>query len=130
MLSLAQKRVIAVLVCIVVGIAWIDRISSPPPQQYESYNPRTHKTVQKTNDVDAGWTKLDIFTGILAFATVLLGFYTARSFWDSRVLQRAYLAVEPLGINPFVSKHGRITNFVVGHTNIVNVGRLPAIVLR
>jgi hypothetical protein len=29
MLSLAQKRVIAVLVCIVVGIAWIDSEIAP-----------------------------------------------------------------------------------------------------
>jgi hypothetical protein len=41
---------------------------------------------------------------------------------DTRVLQRAYLSAEPLGINPFLGEGDN----VIGHVSFRNVGHLPA----
>jgi len=78
---------------------------------------------------------------LIALATVATAFFTATLWWstrklweaarntalvqerDTKILQRAYLAVEPTGINPFISE---TQDQVVGHVNIINVGRLPA----
>jgi hypothetical protein len=41
---------------------------------------------------------------------------------DTRILQRAYLSVEPRGINPMVGQ----PDLLVAHVKIVNAGNLPA----
>jgi hypothetical protein len=73
---------------------------------------------------------LGVFTELLVFVTFCLVVGTVVFAWfqfrDTRILQRAYLSVEPLGINPFVSGDGKFQDLVVGHISIVNVGRLPA----
>jgi len=72
----------------------------------------------------------DLLAMLLVGATMGLGGVTAWGIYSQRretkILQRAYLTVEPLGINPFISKTGRRDNRMVGHINIVNVGRMPA----
>jgi hypothetical protein len=77
------------------------------------------------------------FTVILAISTILL-WWSTRQLWETtvistnrqeaetKILQRAYISVKPLGINYYTSKDGSIDKEVVGHVNIVNVGRLPA----
>jgi hypothetical protein len=72
---------------------------------------------------------LAVFTGTLwrstdKLAAISINTASAQER-DTRVLQRAYLAVEPLGINPFLSE-GVAPRQIVGHVAIVNVGRLPA----
>lgn len=65
---------------------------------------------------------LAVFTGLLFFATSALGYYAFRSFWDSRVLQRAYVSVAPGGIRPYLSLDGRLSCDVWFR----NAGHLPA----
>jgi hypothetical protein len=68
---------------------------------------------------------LVIFIGILALFTVILALFTKRLWEDARILQRAYIAVEPLGIH--LMKNG---SDLIGHVGIKNAGRLPARKLR
>jgi hypothetical protein len=78
------------------------------------------------------WTALAtifiaIFTGTLWFATNELRKAGDRQDELTKILERAYLSVEPLGINRYVSQpEGPPSNKIVGHINILNVGRLPA----
>src|SRR5262245_23914227 len=70
-----------------------------------------------------GW--LAIFTGLLALFTLLLAVFTCR-LWlttknDTRILQRAYIAVEPGGIHVMESGSD-----LIGHVGMKNSGKLPA----
>jgi hypothetical protein len=60
---------------------------------------------------------------ILLFAvfTLILVIFTRRLWSDARILQRAYIAVEPLGIH--LMKNG---SHLIGHVGIKNAGHLPA----
>jgi hypothetical protein len=75
-------------------------------------------------------TPIDVFTFLLFGATVGLGIVTALGISnqskETRILQRAYITAEPLGINPYISKDGSIHKQIIGHVGFVNVGRLPA----
>ena len=64
---------------------------------------------------------LVIFIGILALFTAILAIFTKRVWEDARVLQRAYIAVEPLGVH--LMKNG---SDLIGHVGIKNAGHLPA----
>src|SRR5262249_62383595 len=64
---------------------------------------------------------LVIFTGILALFTAMLAIFTKRLWSDARILRRAYIAVEPLGIH--LMKNG---SDLIGHVGIKNAGHLPA----
>jgi hypothetical protein len=78
-----------------------------------------------------------LFTFVLAVGTLAL-WRSTRNLWiatrdtakrqerDTEILQRAYISVKPLGIHPFISEDGTSSTEIVGHVNIVNVGRLPA----
>jgi hypothetical protein len=77
------------------------------------------------------WTADDIialFTAVLAVSTIGLWLVTGQGIRaqarDTQILQRAYVAVEPLGIHS-------LKNSVeaVAHINIKNVGHLPARVM-
>lgn len=63
-----------------------------------------------------------VFTGLLFIATAGLIVVGLRQFWDSRVLQRAYLSVSPAGIEPFRSLDGRLSCDLY----FENSGNLPA----
>ena len=72
--------------------------------------------------------------GLIAAAGVLFGAWLAFSGLreqiateqqNIRTLQRAYISVEPLGIEPFYSAGG-VPDNVVGHVQFRNVGHLPA----
>ena len=72
-------------------------------------------------DINAALTKYDllvIFIGLLAILTGRLWFVTKKY---TRLLQRAYIVVEPLGIH----MNPRGTD-LVGHVGIKNAGKLPA----
>jgi hypothetical protein len=78
-----------------------------------------------THDPVAFYTSvLSAFTALLFISTVLLWWSTRRGIQtqseDTRILQRAYVAVEPMGLLPVGSSD---TN---GHYRIQNAGRLPA----
>jgi hypothetical protein len=64
---------------------------------------------------------LAVFTFLLFLATCLLAWVAWRQISDGRIAQRAYVAVEPLGIA--LMKEG---DRVIGHIGIRNAGRLPA----
>jgi hypothetical protein len=61
------------------------------------------------------------FTLLLFIATCLLAWIAFRQRRDSRIAQRAYVAVEPHGIHLMIEG-----DRVVGHVGIRNAGRLPA----
>lgn len=61
-------------------------------------------------------TWLTFALAVTSIALFALGFL---QFRDSRILQRAYLTVEPLGVEPFNTESW-------AHLNVRNVGKLPA----
>jgi len=82
--------------------------------------------VMATHEVLAG--------GLIAAAGALFGAWLAFSGLkeqialeqeNTRILQRAYISVEPLGIEPFYSAAG-VPDNVIGHVECRNVGHLPA----
>jgi hypothetical protein len=62
---------------------------------------------------------------MLVIFTALLAIFIARPWYttkrDTRILQRAYIAVEPLGIH--LMQNG---SELIGHVAMKNAGRLPA----
>jgi hypothetical protein len=69
-----------------------------------------------------------ISTFIIGVFTVVLAIIARRQIKDTRILQRAYVTVEPLGIAPFLPPDDSeiIEPRLVGHVGIRNAGRLPA----
>lgn len=65
---------------------------------------------------------LTIVTGLMAVATAGLVFMAVRQFDDSRLNNRAYIAVDPLGLSPWRGSEAQI----LGLVSIANVGVLPA----
>ena len=61
------------------------------------------------------------FTLLLFGATCILAWIAYRQRRDGRIAQRAYIAVEPLGIHLMIEG-----DRVIGHIGIRNAGRLPA----
>jgi hypothetical protein len=72
----------------------------------------------------------------LVFATIGLGIVTALGIRnqsrDTKIIQRAYLSVEPYGIAPWVSfgSQGKSADEGVAHFGIHNRGNLPATKVR
>jgi hypothetical protein len=66
------------------------------------------------------------FTGTLWRATDKLREAGERQGELTRILERAYISVAPLGISPFISEDQINLREIVGHVSFVNVGRLPA----
>lgn len=62
-----------------------------------------------------------IFSGLLVFVTGALGWIGIQQYRDTRILQRAYIAVEPRGI--VLSIEG---DSLIGRVAFVNAGNLPA----
>jgi hypothetical protein len=60
-------------------------------------------------------------TVVVACFTVVLARVGRRQIQDTRILQRAYIAVEPHGIHEMLEG-----DRVIGHIKIVNAGNLPA----
>src|SRR5436190_1382017 len=78
------------------------------------------------------WTVHDpvaFYTSILAVSTIGLWIITWRGIRsqsiDTRILQRAYLSVEPAGLNPYLGHEGE-GRAVAGHVRFRNLGHLPA----
>jgi hypothetical protein len=61
------------------------------------------------------------FTALLALATLILVGIAYLQIRQGRIVQRAYVAVEPLGVHLMVEG-----DRVIGHIGIRNAGRLPA----
>ena len=86
-----------------------------------------------TEDLIFGYQALDVFTAVLAAATILLMSVTwigiRNQSRETRILQRAYISAEPGGVSPFLPRDltAQPTNQTfVGHTGFRNAGRLPA----
>jgi hypothetical protein len=85
---------------------------------------------QSTDQALVAWTAwLAVATGVLAFATLWVAYIAFRQLRDNdnalKLTQRAYLSVEPDGLNPLTGgKEGR--HILVGHIRIRNVGHVPA----
>jgi hypothetical protein len=62
-----------------------------------------------------------IATAVIAKLTVTLAGVGRQQIVDTRILERAYLAVKPLGIRPM-----RSDPEVLGYIGIINAGKLPA----
>jgi hypothetical protein len=63
-----------------------------------------------------------VFSGLLVFVTLGLVWVGVQQYNDTRILQRAYLAVVPRGINPFRADKTRFSCDVA----FLNAGNLPA----
>src|SRR5260370_6788485 len=63
-----------------------------------------------------------VFSGLLAIVTFGLMRIGYKQFNQTKVLERAYIGVEPLGISPFISDDGNNLSEIVGHVSFVNVG--------
>jgi len=134
------KRVIgivALVVLLVAGLAYV--LSSPHPQRAkqqqteQSAKPSGPNTKhgesfwqRATEDPTAFFTLwIAIFTFVLAVSTIGLWTVTwlagRRQVKDTKILQRAYVTVEPLGIVKLVEGKR-----VIGHVGIKNAGNLPA----
>ena len=68
-------------------------------------------------------TYIALFSGLLVFVTIGLVWIGIQQYRDTRILQRAYIAVTPGGVNPF---NGTIEPYTVAHIDVKNVGNLPA----
>jgi len=62
---------------------------------------------------------LALFTGALVIATIFLGCIAYLQWADTRITQRAYVSVAPLGVMP-------LSENSVAHISVQNVGKLPA----
>jgi hypothetical protein len=96
MLSLAHRRVIAGFACLVVALVWVDWQTSQPLQHQNSRTESTKKSDQKTvgaqtENLIFGYPAIDIFTGILALATLILAWMAIRQVKDTRAIQRAHV---------------------------------------
>jgi hypothetical protein len=89
MLSLAHRRVIAGFVCLVVLLGWIDWQTSQPLLHQQNRTQSSNKTNEKPSGTDD--PAIDVFTGILALATLILAWMAIRQSKDNRVVQRAHV---------------------------------------
>lgn len=96
---------------------------------------RSEETKQKTlsaptEDLIFGIPALDIFTGILALATILLMGITAYGIRNQRktteIIERAYIAAIPLNVRPFHDAGSVDDNKVTCIVELKNVGHLAA----
>ena len=140
MLSYAHKRVIALLVCLVIGIAWQSRVSWEHSHQYESHDARPNEADKKTTQVTAderiaNYTRwVAILTGILSASTLLLWWVTRKSANVAEnaltVLERPYLVFHEIktDIGLFLSPNTVIlsTHYPSFHFTVINYGRTPA----
>jgi hypothetical protein len=132
-MSQTQRAVIALFACLVVWIAYYDRSSSQRPPNYSAVNNgRSNEAQQEaaaapTEDLIFGYPALDVFTGVLAFATIGLGVISIcgirNQSRETRIIQRAYVSADPRGIEPLENQTGGHAD---GHVGFHNVGRLPA----
>jgi hypothetical protein len=112
---------------------------------FSSHRGETNQAVARSgsipvDDIIFGYPAIDVFTAVLALATIglmiatiVLGIITARGIrnqtLDTRILQRAYISAEPGGVSPFLPRDlaAPPTNQTfVGHAGFRNAGRLPA----
>jgi hypothetical protein len=83
--------------------------------------------VQSTQDVLSRYLEKALddpvtgFTALLVIATVLLALIAYLQIRQNKIVQRAYVAVEPLGIHLMIEG-----DRLIGHVGIRNAGRLPA----
>jgi hypothetical protein len=112
--ALGGLAVLAIWVLVVLRLLY---------QQEFSTNPLVDFLQWLTRD------SVSFFTAVLALSTTLLWFATWRGIRgqseDTRILQRAYLSVEPSGLHPMVGRpEGQ--HVVIGHVQFRNVGHLLA----
>lgn len=116
------------LALLFVGLAFV---LIPPYAQYCEHNDN-HEYACAIYEITAsvigvlnGYEPLitAVATGFIACFTITLARIGKRQIADTRILQRAYLSVEPLGIEPIAGADNQQSNAVVG---IKNTGHLPA----
>ena len=127
-----QRVAIALLTCLVLWCGWQSRLSSQRPENdrapHDAADGATKKETLSTPTGDRifGWAAIDVFTGFLFVATVGLEIISAHGIRnqsrETRIIQRAYLAVKPLGVQPMRSDKGKL----LGIVGIINAGNLPA----
>jgi hypothetical protein len=118
MLSFAQKLSIALMLCIALLLALLDK------QLSSGHQPIKETKTSTTNNQQDQWKEwrqpIIVVTALLA----AIGFGQLGLFWrqyrQTEILQRAYLSVEPRGLHEMTDKS------VISHIAIVNGGNLPA----
>jgi hypothetical protein len=96
MLNLATRRAIVFFACFAILVTWTDWKTSQSPIRQNDSHQGTNATPQKsgsatTEDLIFGYPALDVFTAILAIATLILAFIAIRQVIDSRAVQRAHV---------------------------------------
>jgi hypothetical protein len=96
----------------------------PSPSSTSNASREQPEKSAKLGPGDLAWwidTPVSVFSGLLFVVTTGLVVLGCLQFNDSRILQRAYLSVDPLGIR---RRNGKLPFFA--HVGIRNGGRLPA----
>jgi hypothetical protein len=141
MLTYAHKRVIALLACLAVLLAWQGRLSWEHAHRYESHNDRSHKANNKgvqvssadeTDDRLARYTFLvAIFTAVLSGSTLLLWWQTRKS---AKIAERALTELERpylfiLDYNWLLAEKAKADDLKCGLVySVMNGGKLPAFI--
>jgi hypothetical protein len=127
------------LVATIFGAAVLGWQSSYAPTETEKQECReaAKKAGHKTEECKSLWEKttsdpVAFFTFVLSVSTIGLWAATGIGIFiqtrDTRILQRAYLSVEPGGVAPYASPTATFDPDwrVVAHIRIHNAGHLPA----
>jgi hypothetical protein len=99
------------------AVSKITQYCNSYPENEKKNWPQTYYCDLKITD-----SYIAFFGGMLFFVTIGLVLVGVRQYRDTRILQRAYLAVAPRGIEPYRSGDGRLSCDV----SIQNAGNLPA----
>jgi hypothetical protein len=123
-------------ICFLVAFVFVVGWSSAQPPHQIAIKAATLGVENKTfQDIAAEtvayYTKmLAWFTAVLASSTIGLWIVTWRSgvrqSRETQILQRAYISINLAGINPYRTREESVGHPVLGHVDIVNVGKLPA----
>jgi hypothetical protein len=103
------------------GLKTITKYCNSYPEKEKKNWPQTYYCDLKITDV-----YIALFSGFLVIVTGGIVWVGFQQYQDTRILQRAFISVKPLGVNPFISEKGSIPDKIVGHVAFINVGRLPA----
>jgi hypothetical protein len=115
------------LLSLCLVLAWFDGKSSTlhvpnvkTTNEQSAEKPEQRPLTSSTEHLIFGWPAIDVFTAILAAATLILAYMAIKQFRDARIVQRAYLGTIPRKL------HEMADTTTIAHIAFVNTGNLPA----
>ena len=113
-----------IAICLAVWLGWCAGSTLSSSAQTLLTNGEQNQAEQGTAEAPfigaANWISV-VSTAVIALVTIVLGTISYRQYRDTRILQRAYLSVEPGGLHCW-----RGSDAVLGHVGVRNTGHLPA----